>query len=350
MLNVLIDTSPLANANAHRGIGAYTRWLTTELEKKRDLNLLKSSQELPKGTKLDVVHYPFFDFFFDTLPLRKKAATVVTIHDVIPLVFPKQYPPGKRGKLRLFKQSLALKSVKAIITDSEASKTDIHKYFKIDESRIHVIPLAANPELQPAKPSQIQAVRSELSLPESYILYVGDINYNKNIPQLIKSLKFLPDTVHLVCVGQNFYPHDIPEWQWIETQVALSNVEDRVHFVTQIGSQASQTLSALYSGAVAYVQPSLYEGFGLPLLEAMQCKTPVVSTKVASLPEVGGEYAVYTEPEAESLAQGVTEVLDWSQNRRQLQIKAAFDWSQRFTWKKTANETIRVYQSVANSG
>ncbi len=349
MLNVLIDTSPLANANAHRGVGMYTKWLTTELENKKDITLFRSSESLPKGTKIDVVHYPFFDFFFDTLPIRKKAATVVTIHDVIPLVFPKQYAPGKKGKLRLFKQSLALKSVKAILTDSEVSKADIHRYLKIPTAKIFVVPLAANPELVAAKPSQVQATKSELNLPDRYILYVGDINYNKNLPQLIKALKFMADDVHLVCVGQNFKPQAIPEWQWIETQIALSNVSDRVHFVTEIGAHGSETLAALYTGAISYVQPSLYEGFGLPLLEAMQCKTPVVSSNVASLPEVGGERAVYVEPTAEALAAGVMDILSWSAAHRQRWITAAYDWSQKFSWRKTTNETIKVYQSVATT-
>ncbi len=349
MLNVLIDSSPLANANAHRGVGAYTRFLIQALENRRDIKVWRSSQEVPKDVKIDVVHYPFFDLFFDTLPLRKKAPTVVTIHDVIPLVFPQQYLPGKKGRLKFFKQTLALKSVQAVITDSLASKNDIHRLLRIREAAIHEIPLAANPELQAAPPRKVAEVKELLNLPEKYLLYVGDINYNKNLPQLIKALKYLPDDLHLVLVGQSFHPQNIPEWQWIETQIALSNVATQVHFLIDVGANATETLAAVYTGARAYVQPSLYEGFGLPLLEAMQCKTPVVATGVSSLPEVGGDHAVWAEPTAEGLADGVKTVLDWSGRQRDEVVKSAFGWSQRFTWQKTAAATVKIYQELAKS-
>lgn len=346
MINVLIDTSPLRNQNAIRGVGVYTRSLIAALKQEANIKVLEDEAELSEGEKLDVVHYPFFDLFFDTLPVLKKAPTVVTIHDVIPLVYPDQYSSGKKGKLKLVKQVLALKTAGAIITDSEASKQDIHKILKIDLDKIHVVYLAANPELKAAKDAEIEQVKKTYELPDKYILYVGDINYNKNIPQLIKSLKFIPEDVHLVCVGKNFYPHDIPEWQWIETQIAMTDVPNRVHFITNLESDALNTLAAFYSGAMAYVQPSLYEGFGLPVLEAMQCRTPVVSTKTSSLIEVAGEHAVMTEPEAESLAEGINQVLNFAKTRREQLIREAFKWSQTFSWSETAKKTIAVYQNL----
>jgi glycosyltransferase involved in cell wall biosynthesis len=147
-------------------------------------------------------------------------------------------------------------------------------------------------------------------------------------------------------VGRNFYPQEIPEWQWIETQLALSDVEDRVQFVTTIPSDKPEELAAVYSGAEVYVQPSLYEGFGLPVLEAMQCQTPVVSSNAASLPEVAGEHALLAEPVAEELAQQVEQVLEWSSSKRNHWIKQAHQWSQTFSWKKVATDTIKVYQQV----
>lgn len=347
-LNVVIDTSPLSNGHAMRGIGMYTKLLTQELEKKAELQVFPINHKGEKivGFQPDVTHFPYFDLFFPTLPLRHSIPTVVTIHDVIPLLFQQYYPVGKKGWLSFYRQKLALNGVSAVITDSEASRRDITKYLGIKPEKIHVVYLAGNPEVKHVTESQVSAVKKEYHLPEQYLLYVGDINYNKNIPQLIKALKFLPPELKLVCVGKNFYDHDIPEWRWIETQVALSDVADRVCFITDLGSEASDQLSALYSGAVAYVQPSLAEGFGLPVLEAMQCRTPVVCAKNSSLVEVGAEHVQFVEPSAESIADGVKYVLDLFGAERQRRGVAAAQWASTFTWSRTATETVKVYQSV----
>jgi len=346
MLNVLLDTTPLSNENKHRGVGVYTRFLSESLASNDRVQLFRSKSDIPKTQKIDVTHYPFFDLFFSTLPLIKKSKTVITIHDVIPLQFPQFYQPGKKGSLRLFRQTLVARNSEAIITDSEASKADIHKLLKIPTKKIHVIPLAANPELRKLDAPAAHAIRTALNVPEKYILYVGDINYNKNLPQLIKALKYIPEDIRLVCVGKNFRPHDVPEWQWIETQIALSDVAGRIQFLAELPAESNRELSALYSGATAYVQPSLYEGFGLPVLEAMQCRTPVVTTNVSSLPEVAGDHAVLVQPTSESLSEGINQVIEWSASKRERVIKDAYHWSQAFSWSKTAAATIDVYESL----
>ncbi|HCC84087.1 MAG TPA: hypothetical protein DEP87_00145, partial [Candidatus Pacebacteria bacterium] len=234
MFKLLIDTSPLLNGHSHRGVGQYTRLLTQELEKNPDLAVFRSDRFSATPCEADIIHYPFFDLFSPSLPLWKKAKTVVTIHDVIPLKFLDYYSAGKRGMLSLWRQKMALKSVSAVITDSLASAADIIKFLHVASEKVTVIPLAANPLLQPAELSIQRRVRNKYHLPDKFLLYVGDINYNKNLPQLIKMLKFLPDEIHLVCMGKNFYPHDIPEWRWIESQLALSNVTDRVQFITNL--------------------------------------------------------------------------------------------------------------------
>ena len=342
MLNILFDTTPLNNGNAIRGVGIYTRLLSEELQKRADIHLLDSVDK----TKPDLIHYPYFDLFFPTLPILRKAKTVVTIHDVIPLLYPDFYKSGVKGKLRFWRQKFALKSVAGVLTDSHASAADITKYLHVPASKIHVVYLAGNPEIQKSVQKEIDAVRKKYKLPPQYMLYVGDINYNKNLPQLIKSLKFLPDEIELVCVGKNFFPQPIPEWKMIETQIALSDVGDRVHFVTDLASDATKELSAIYSDAAVYVQPSLYEGFGLPVLEVMQCETPVVSTENSSLIEVGGKHVQFVKEDAESIANGIKEVLSWSATERQQKVKAAYEWSQTFSWSKAAEETTAVYKKV----
>ena len=344
MITVLMDTLPLGTGHAARGIGSYTRNLLEQLEDTRDLTILRSSSVTDSSNKPDIIHYPFFDLFFNTLPLIKTAKTVVTIHDVIPLVYPEHYRPGLKGKLRFQLQKLSLKTVSAVLTDSEHSKKDIISYLGVPEDKIHVVYLAANPELEPVSEYAVTKLRKKYSLPKQYLLYVGDINYNKNIPQLIKTLKFLPESVHLVCVGKNFQPQDIPEWHWVEQQTALSNVSERIHFLPSILVDAADELSALYSGALAYIQPSLYEGFGLPVLEAMRCKTPVISSNRSSLPEVAGAEAMLVEPTAEAFAAAVLEVMEWSMTKREKIVSSASRWQRTFSWKKTAQQTHEVYQ------
>lgn len=349
-LSVAIDVSPLLNSNAIRGVGTYTRWLTKALEKTEgiEVKVIETNTDKKQLRKLKptIIHYPYFDFFKPTLPLVRSIPTVITIHDAIPLVFPEYYPKGIKGTLRWWRQQRAAKTVSHIITDSIASKKDIIKHFGVSASKISVVPLAANPEIKQASPEEIKTVKKQFGLPKNYVLYVGDINYNKNIPQLIKMMKYLPETVQLVCVGKNFFEQRIPEWQWIETQVAMSAVENRVHFLTDIPSDQPAVLSAIYSGALAYVQPSLYEGFGLPVLEAMNCRIPVVSSNTSSLPEVAGEYALYANPKAEELAAQVDKILGWSDFQRNRWTKQALRWSSDFTWQKVADDTVQVYKEV----
>ncbi|MFZ5376491.1 MAG: glycosyltransferase family 4 protein [Patescibacteria group bacterium] len=348
-MRVLIDTSPLLSGHAHRGVGSYTRNLANELEKIPGLELAKSTNKKDSDCNPDIIHYPFFDLFFDTLPIQKKTKTIVTIHDVIPLIFPDHYKPGKKGFLRFLKQKLSLKGVDLIITDSKNSKNDIVKYLKINPNKISVVYLAANPNLNPASQEEILRIKKRFLLPRNYILYVGDINYNKNLPQLIKSLKYLPPTIKLVCVGKNFIEQDIPEWKWIKTQMALSDVESRVKFVSNVSADDYESLSSIYSGATAYVQPSLYEGFGLPVLEAMKCGTPVVCSHNSSLIEVGGERVLFAEPNAESLARKIDEIITWSEDQRQDFVKKALKWSESFSWKKTAHQTFKLYQNLLHN-
>jgi len=176
---------------------------------------------------------------------------------------------------------------------------------------------------------------------------VGDINHNKNLTQLIKTLKYLPREIKLVCVGKSFFPQDIPEWQNIEKQLALSDVAGRVKFLIDILGDDPEELSAIYYGALAYIQPSIYEGFGLPILEAMQCQTPVICGQNSSLPEVTGKYALtVTKETAQEFAKQVEEVLTWSKNHRQEFLKEAANWAKKFSWEKTAKKTIKLYQEL----
>lgn len=339
-LKVFFPVSPYAQQQAHRGVGRYTTWLKDYLENFADLQVVDHAQPA------EIIHYTFFDLFTPSLkswPKEKKV--VITIHDLTPLRFPNYYPVGVRGKINLWSQKKQAQKADLILTDSQSSKNDIHQLFGIKEDKIQVIYLAANPELQPVTPEQIKKVRSLYHLPAHYLLYVGDINFNKNLPQLIKTLKFLPSQIHLLMVGKNFRPQAIPEWQAIEDQLHLSEVEERVIFLDKIRSESE--LSALYTGAIAYVQPSFYEGFGLPILEAMRCQTPVICAKNSSLPEVAGEQALYADStQSRDFATQVEKVLAWPEAKRQSWLKQAAAWEKNFTWENTAAQVHSAYRDL----
>jgi glycosyltransferase involved in cell wall biosynthesis len=349
-LHILFDDSPLHSAHAYRGIGAYTRELIRALRKKSSLQISLASEHVANTATqaVDIIHYPHFDLFFPTLSLSTclKKKVVVTIHDVIPLLYPDRYKPGIRGRINFIRQLLSLHFVTAVITVSECSKRDIVRKLRVPAHKVFVAYNGNNTQITQQKPKYIVQVKKELSLPEKYLLYVGDINYNKNIPQLIKMMKFLPEEYHLICVGKQFVEQDIPEWRWIEAQVAMSDITERVTFITDLPVTEPVRLSALYAGAVAYVQPSLYEGFGLPVIESMSCLCPVVSSTGGSLPEIAGTHAVYAEPVAEELAAKVLEVVGWSVLVRKQKTVAAQKWAKRYTWERTASATTKVYKSL----
>lgn len=341
-MKVFFPVSPFAKQQAHRGVGRYTTWLQEYLRQIPDLEIVNQQKEA------DIVHYTFFDLFTRSLRFFKpRKPVIITIHDLTPLLFPTDFPVGKRGKFNLFWQRRRARRADLIITDSQASKNDIVKLFKIPERKIEVIYLAANPNLTPANSEEIKKIRSQYQLPKTYLLYVGDLNFNKNLRQLIKTLKFLSDQIHLVMVGKNFYPHHIPEWQAIEEQLHLSEVEQRVTFLTKIDNDAE--LSALYTGALAYIQPSYYEGFGLPILEAMRAQTPVICHPNSSLTEVASQFALFSASlQARDFAACVNQVLEWSEEERTRRLKKAAAWEKHFTWERTAAQVYQTYKLALN--
>lgn len=343
-MQILLDDSPLRSGHAGRGIGTYTRQLLEALSALHSLSVTAGDWKM-EWKHTDLVHFPFFDLYAATLPIIRKPV-VVTIHDVIPRQFPRQYPVGRRGALNFWRQKRALKRTTAVITDSQASKTAIQAVLKVPFSKIYVVPLAPDPALKaPVLDVQLK-IKKKYHLPSLYILYVGDINYNKNLPQLIKSLKYLDSAIHLVLLGRNFREQDIPEWKAIEQQIALSDVADRVHFLTDVKTGDIDALASIYAQSLCYVQPSLAEGFGLPVLDALQVGTPVISSNRTSLPEVGGAAVHYVEPDAQSIAQAVIDIATYDKNKRAEVIKAGQAHSATFTWENTARKTLAVYQKV----
>lgn len=345
MIRVLLDDAPLHDANAIRGVGTYTRLLAQYLQQQPSLELTVTSWKIVDTSNFDLIHFPYFDLFATTLPMLK-TPIVVTVHDVIPLQFSNHYPPGIKGRTRLWKQRLSLRFAHQVITDSQASREQIAQHLSYPLEKITVVPLAGDPSLIDSATKKKTSSALTARLPAAYILYVGDINYNKNLPQLIKSLKYLPDSVELVLVGSNFQRQQIPEWHAIEQQISLSDVTGRVRFLPDIKMGDYASLLHLYQHATCYVQPSLAEGFGLPVLDALGIGCPVVCSQVSSLPEVGGTAVTYCQPEAESIARGINHLLDLKPAQRADVIKFGKARAAHFSWGAAAQQTAQVYSQV----
>lgn len=343
-MRVWLDTSPLQSGHAHRGIGAYTRFLLQAFRQFSEKDSLEILTEQPT-TPPDLIHYPFFDLFFHTLTVPKETPVVVTIHDVIPLIFPENYKPGIKGTIRFWLQRWQLQKVAAVVTDSEASRQDIYQHLKVPMERIWTVPLAANPDIQPVSEYLQRKYAEELGAPDDYIVYVGDINYNKNIPTLLLALTQLPPEVHLCVVSRTFRNTDIPEGKLLAKIIHDNDLEDRVHVLDIPGDQP-EMLSAILGRARCLVQPSLYEGFGLPVLEAMQAGAVVVCTNAGSLPEVAGDVAIQVEPTLSGLMQGIQEGWKLRGDDRTSRIEAGKAWAKKFSWNQAARQTAQVYEAV----
>lgn len=324
-MKVKIDSSLLNSPHQYRGIGTYTRNLIEAINK---INPKILTDEQP-----DIVHYPYFDFFQLTLPLKKVKPTIVTIYDTTPLIFPKHFSPGLRGSLKFRIQKKSLQSVKAVITISENSKKDIVKYLGYPESKIFVTYLAPGKEYRQLK------IKQKYSLPDSFVLYVGDVNWNKNVPGLIRAFAQIKD-MHLVMVGKAFEDKSLPEIIKINNLINQLGLNNRV---VRLGWVDNQELVKIYNQATVYCQPSFYEGFGLGVLEAMACGCPVACANTSSLPEVCGEAAALFNPyDINTMVKAINLVI---KNRDNF-AKKGLAHVKKFSWEKIARETIQVYEKI----
>lgn len=355
-MKIAFNTLPLKIAHKLRGIGYYTSNLLEMLEEDESLEILEFTN-INEVKDAELIHYPWFDFYFHTLPIRRKIKTVVTIHDVIPLLFPQHYPVGFKGRLNFTFQKLALRSVDAIITDSNISKRDIIKYLKVKEDLVFPILLAADKDFKVISDSELLKVKRKFKLPEEFLLYVGDVNWVKNLPFLIEGFNKLKknpllNNLKLVLIGGVFLKkvenYDHPELTSIKKVNKLIkdlNLEDEIIRPGRIGKG---DLIAFYNLATLYIQPSFYEGFGLPVLEALSCGTPVICSNAGSLKEVGGEAAVYFDPKNKEQFVKVTgEILvdiPLQKKLSELSLKQA----NKFSWDKVKQETVEVYQKILN--
>lgn len=340
-MNIAINSSPLESGHKARGIGYYTKNLIDALSKfGSDININSYSKSIPQNT--DIVHYPFFDLFFHTLPIRRKSLRVVTIHDIIPLIYPKHFPKGIKGFINLFLQKVALKNTDFIISDSDSTKYDIIELLHYPENRIKTIYLAPEPRFKKISPFAKQKIASRLELPKNYCLYVGDVNWNKNIEVLLEAIKISKSKI--VMVGSALTDTNLRETQSIDNLIQNLGIGDQV---IKTGYISNDDLVGVYNLASVTLMPSIYEGFGLPVLESMACGTPVICSKNSSLLEIGADDSFYCNPNsAVDIADKIKEVENLSENQRSLLAPKLEDHAKIYSWQKTARETIEVYRKV----
>ncbi len=350
-MKIAIDISPLGTGHKVRGVGFYLEHLKTALVKyfpENDYVFFQRGEKLPADVK--VVHFPYFEPFFLALPIYNKFKTVVTVHDLTPIVFPEAFPSGIKGKLKWQMQRFALKRASAVITDSESSKRDIKKYAGVRENKIHVIYLAAGEDFKRLKTEDVRLkeIRKKFGLPEKFVLYVGDVTWNKNLPRLIDAVK--ETKLPLVMVGKSLVSQDYDKSSpWNADLNRVNELTKGDSNIMRLGFVSGEELVQLYNLATVFVMPSLYEGFGLPILEAMACGCPVITSKEGSLAEVAGDSAFYIDAyDMDSIASGIKKVFEDKGLQEELS-KKGLENVKKFSWKKTAAETLAVYEKVLGS-
>ncbi len=278
------------------------------------------------------------------LPRFAPKRSVVTVHDVGFHRFPELYKPRQVSYHEWSTRDIVKANAK-IITVSEFCKREIMECYGVAAERITVTPLGVDHDTyKPALQSNIDAMQARLQIPDPYILFIGRLEAKKNILILVEAFKRhkasrgIGDPLNLVLAGLPGEGFDA-----IGKAIADSGCEDFIHITGYI-SEADKV--ALLSGALAYIQPSLYEGFGLPPLEAMACGCPVISSNAASLPEVVGDgNALFFDPlDAESLRIHLETVLDQPEVRNRLR-EAGLSWAPRFRFDKTARLTLQTLTS-----
>jgi glycosyltransferase involved in cell wall biosynthesis len=291
---------------------------------------------LLRRLKADLYHSPYY-----LMPYRPGRPTMLTVYDLIPLLFPHHVSTQARLLFR-WTMTLALRAADRVIAISSATRDDLLAHFSLSAERVLVIPLAADPAFCPRPPTEVEALRQKRRLPDPYILYLGSNKPHKNLSRLVEAWSHITQyATHTALVVAGAWDPRYPQSRQRAEALGLG---DTIHF---LGPVPEDDLPALYAGALAFVFPSLYEGFGLPVLEAMACGTPVACSNTSSLPEIVGDAALTFDPtSADAIAGALTCLLadaDLRADRRKRGLRQAAT----FSWERTAQQTLALYRRVA---
>jgi glycosyltransferase involved in cell wall biosynthesis len=272
-------------------------------------------------------------------PVALRCAGVVTIYDLSFFLFPQRFPPWRRTYLR-WGTSLSARRARRVIAISSSTKHDIVRLLGVPESRVDVVACGVDEDFRPIESKeQLDALRRKRHLPPRMLLFVGTLEPRKNLTTLLRSYALLRrrfDPPPLVVGGPRGWHHEevfsLAEELGLHEQVLFPGYIPR------------EELPLWYSAASLFVYPSLYEGFGLPPLEAMACGSPVVVSNTSALPEVVGDAGLLVEPtDAEEMAGAMHRILTDSDLRDTLRAKG-LERAKVFSWQRTARETVRTYE------
>ncbi len=287
--------------------------------------------------KPDVYHYPHFD-----LPFAYKTLSVITIHDLKYIKFPELFYRRSKEKSFIMRAVMknSIKRSKKVITVSERTKYDIVNILKVSPDKIEVIYESCDSYFRVLSTSHNNVnVLEKLGIKLPFILFVGMHRPHKNLCRLLEAFKHIKyKNYSLVTVGRKYRDYDEP-FELIE-KLGLKNRVKHLSFVTK------EVLLHLYNAATVFIFPSLYEGFGIPVLEAMACGTPVITSNISSLPEVAGNAAMLVNPyDVGSITDALNRILgdlSLQQRLREKGLKRAKE----FSWSKAARETLKVYKEI----
>jgi len=283
---------------------------------------------------LDIVFNPKL-----SIPLRTRAKTVLVMHGAEQFAVPKAFKFFDRMYFTLANPRYC-RAASAIIAMTHIGAKDISRYMRADPEKIHVIPEAYNELCRVMSTEETEPLRQKYKLPQRFILFIGGLNPIKNLGNALRAFAKIKDGPHdMVILG-------FKRWKFEKDLRLLEELglKSRVHFA---GFVPDEDIPAFYNMAELYLFPSLYEGFGIPVLEAMACGCPVVTSQTGCSPEVAGNAAVLVDPyKPDSIHEGVNQVLQ-NQSLRDELIEKGLRRCMDFSWKKTALATRSLFESLA---
>lgn len=291
---------------------------------------------LLKKSGAAIYHSPYY-----LMPYRLPVPVVLTCYDFIPLIFPEYFTSRQRIVYRIANK-LAFKAASRVITISETTRRDAVRLLGVKQERMQAIPLGVDSRFSPAPGREVDKILAKYGLPEKYVLYVGTNKPHKNLMRLVQAWNTVQreDTSRHALVIAGYWDERYPEAKQITEKMNLSG---SVFFA---GPVDDSDLPALYTGATLFVFPSLYEGFGLPVLESMACGTPVACSSTDALAEVAGDAASLFDPlDTPGMADCLIALVSDPERLHSLKedgLKRAC----MFSWEKTASKTQLVYSSL----